>query len=84
MPPSPRSFPGLYETLHNKARGTWDNEMWGNYIAYKARLTPLPWDASVGDLDDAKRKAIVSDFASKSGVAADQVAVAAGEKKALA
>ena len=23
-------FPGLYEELHNKARGTWDRELWGN------------------------------------------------------
>jgi hypothetical protein len=23
-------FPGLYEELHNKVRGSWDKEMWGN------------------------------------------------------
>ena len=23
-------FPGLYEELHHKARGTWDRELWGN------------------------------------------------------
>ena len=23
-------FPGLYEELHHKVRGTWDREMWGN------------------------------------------------------
>jgi len=72
-------FPGLYETLHNKARGTWDNEMWGNYIAYKARLTAVPWDPTVGDLDDAKRKALNADFAAKSGLDATQVAAAAGK-----
>ena len=59
--------------------------MWGNYIAYKARLTALPWDGSVGDLDEPKRKSLAADFAAKSGVAAEQVATAAGvDKKVLA
>ena len=23
-------FPGLYEDLHNKVRGSWDKELWAN------------------------------------------------------
>jgi len=66
-------FPGLYESLHHRARGTWDKELWANYLQYKARLTALPWDVNVGDVDESKRKAILSDVATRSGLAPEQV-----------
>lgn len=63
------SFPGLYETLHHKVRGQWDVDIWANYLSYRAKVTPLPWDPSVGDVDEARRKEIMQGIASKAGVA---------------
>lgn len=62
------SFPGLYETLHNKVRGEWDVATWGQYIQYRARTIPLPWDGNVGEVDDAKRRELMLNIASKAGV----------------
>ncbi len=73
-------FPGLYETLHNRARGTWDNDMWAAYLTYRARLTPLPWDPTVGDVGEDKRKAILEDVATRSGISAETIAGAIGGK----
>lgn len=66
-------FPGLYESLHHRARGTWDRDLWANYLSYKARLQALPWDINVGEVDDAKRKQILGEVASRSGLTPEQV-----------
>lgn len=68
MPCLPKcSFPGLYESLHNKVRGTWDVALWGQYIAYKAKASPLPWEPTTGDVDDAKTREIMLSISSKAG-----------------
>jgi hypothetical protein len=66
--PRPRSFPGLYENLHDKIRGQWDTDAWTQYIAYKARATPFPWDANAGEVDEGKRKELMVQIATKAGV----------------
>jgi hypothetical protein len=67
-PPRSRSFPGLYENLHDKIRGQWDTDAWTQYIAYKARATPFPWDANAGEVDEGKRKELMVQIATKAGV----------------
>lgn len=59
----------MYETLHHKVRGQWDVEIWANYLSYKAKSTPLPWDPTVGDVDEGRRKEIMHNIATKAGVA---------------
>jgi hypothetical protein len=49
-------------------RGTWDVELWGQYISYRARATPVPWEPTHGDVDDAKRRDIMISIAAKAGV----------------
>jgi hypothetical protein len=71
-------FPGLYESLHHRARGTWDNALWANYISYKARLTALPWDPTTGDITESRRKDILKEVATRSGLTPEQVGL---EKK---
>jgi hypothetical protein len=66
--PFARSFPGLYESLHNKVVGQWDTGLWGQYIQYRAKASPLPWDPSTGDVDDGKRRELMLGIAAKAGV----------------
>ncbi len=64
-----RSFPGLYESLNNKIRGQWDVALWSQYINYRARASPLPWDPNHGEVDDGKRRELMLSIAAKAGVA---------------
>jgi hypothetical protein len=61
-------FPGLYEALHHRVRGEWDVSLWGQYIAYRAKAQPLPWDPSFGEVDDQKRRELMLGIAAKAGV----------------
>ena len=70
-------FPGLYEKLHNQVRGTWDKELWGNYLSYKARAVALPWDPAHGDVTEEEKKKLIADMAAKSGIAESTIASAA-------
>lgn len=72
-------FPGLYEATHDKVRGTWDVDTWAKYLAYRGKLTPLPWDPAVGDVDAARRKEIQNDIAAKAGVPAESLFGAAAK-----
>ena len=77
-PPPPtfsraRSFPGLYESLHDKVRGQWDTATWAQYLAYKAKVTPLPWDPNHGDVTEEKMKEIKAAIANKAGVTPAQL-----------
>ena len=49
------------------------------YIAYKARATPLPWDPTFGDIDDAKRRELYSEISGKTGLSLE--ALGYSEKK---
>ena len=51
------------------------------YITYKARTTAVPWDPSFGDIDEAKRTALLSEIASKTGLSVDQLGYTPVEKK---
>jgi hypothetical protein len=66
-------FPGLYESLHNKVRGEWDNELWATYISYKALAQPLPWDPSAGDVTSEVRSQIVSEMSAASGIKPEEL-----------
>ncbi len=77
-PPRPfhpaHSFPGLYESIHHRVRGAWEHELWNDYIHYKARVSPLPWnEAAIGNVDDAKRAEMLGEIAAKAGLSAKQV-----------
>jgi len=54
-------------------RGTWERELWADYIQYKARVVPLPWnEATIGVVDDAKKTAMLKEIAAKSGLSNKQ------------
>jgi hypothetical protein len=72
-PPSPLSFPGLYESMHHKVRGQWDQEVWGNYLNYKAKMQALPWDPAHGDMTEEKLKDMKTAIATKAGVTPAQL-----------
>lgn len=61
-------FPGLYEELHHKVRGTWDRELWASYIGYKARTVPLPWNPAHGSVSEEKRVAIYGEVSAATGL----------------
>lgn len=65
--PHPRSFPGLYESLHHKVRGTWDVEIWARYLAYRSKSTPLPWDPTHGDMTAQMKSELKQAIAVKAG-----------------
>ena len=70
FPPSlsfPNSFPGLYESLHHKVRGQWDVEVWAQYLAYRAKLTNLPWDPNHGEVTAQKKAELKAAIAAKAG-----------------
>lgn len=69
------SFPGLYEALHHRVRGTWDHALWAQYLAYKSRSVAVPWDVTHGDVDAVKRQEMLDEIASRSGLSKDQMAV---------
>ena len=65
-------FPGLYESIHHRVRGTWESALWAQYIEYKARVTPLPWnEAAVGGETD--KAALLKEIKEKSGLSDKQV-----------
>lgn len=68
-------FPGLYQSIHHRVRGTWENGLWADYINYKARATPLPWnEAAVAPApDEAKKREMLEAIAAKSGLSKKQV-----------
>lgn len=69
-------FPGLYESLHHRVRGAWEQQLWGDYINYKARAVPLPWnEATIGVVDDAKKEELLKNIADKSGLSYKQAGV---------
>jgi hypothetical protein len=43
------------------------------YINYKARNVALPWELSHGDIDEAKREAIISGISARSGLSKEQL-----------
>lgn len=68
------SFPGLYESLHHRARGAWEQALWNDYISYKARVVPLPWnEATIGNVDEDKVKEMRAEIADKCGLSPKQV-----------
>jgi hypothetical protein len=69
LPPTPPSnrFPGLYESLHHKVRGTWDVEVWAQYLAYKSKTSPLPWDPNHGEMTAQKKAELKQAIATKAG-----------------
>lgn len=77
-------FPGLYESLHAKAYGEWDEDMWGDYIAYMARAQQLPWDASAGALTADQKREMVEEVAAATGIPAEKITEAIEKKKAAA
>ena len=74
-PASLRSFPGLYESIHHRVRGTWESALWAQYIEYKARIAPLPWNEAAvgGEASEADKAAMLRDIAAKSGLSEKQV-----------
>ena len=69
-------FPGLYSELHDKVRGTWDKDVWATYIAFRGGAKALPWDPQHGAVDEAGRKGIFEDIASKTGMTLAQLGYA--------
>ena len=61
------SFPGLYESLHHKVRGQWDVEIWAQYLAYRSKTVPLPWDPNHGDMTAEKKAELKAAIAAKAG-----------------
>ena len=59
--------------MHHKVRGQWDQEVWGNYLNYKAKMQALPWDPNHGDMTDEKLKDMKSAIATKAGVTPAQL-----------
>jgi len=67
LAPALCSFPGLYESLHHKVRGQWDVEIWAQYLAYRSKTVPLPWDPNHGDMTAEKKAELKAAIAAKAG-----------------
>ena len=53
-------------------RGTWESALWAQYIEYKARAVPLPWnEAAIGGETD--KTALLKEIKEKSGLSDKQV-----------
>jgi hypothetical protein len=68
----------MYERIHHKVRGEWDNDVWNNYIAYQARAVALPWDPAAGEKTEAQRAAVAKEIAASTGLDLETV-LAAGK-----
>ena len=48
-------------------RGQWDVEVWAQYLAYRAKSTPLPWDPNHGEMTAAKKAEMKAAIAAQAG-----------------